>query len=735
MTAIIMISLVAAFTHPETGCVLPSRSATMQGFFELAAPVPPGTGEWTGSGPWGGNLKGLAASSSDSTVVIAGCGFSMAPDAGGVWRSTDGGVTWSSTEINPIQVNDVCSAGSLAPDRFYAATRTGLYVSDDNGSSWAAVPGMPAQYVIGIGVNRSDPNVLIAGLSSGNGIRRSTDGGASFEEVGLSQGYMKGFGSDPQHSDTMYVAMSGLDHSVYRSTDLGASWTPIGPAGSGWGLLVAPFGTGETIIATTSDGFYMSTDYGAGWELVVSGTSYASAVCDGTDLYAPVITAGGVYESGDQGANWTLNTSGIVASYWQAGCASSTGYLAGHYGGIYRTAGTGSSYSVSQEGIGNAFIHSVSYDAASGTLLAGGEHHGLWRSMDHGQTWEVVSPGPSNWVIYDIAPESDLDYSGPVRYVATGDGVFRSDDYGDSWVPAGLGGSQVSSVAFDPEDPDNAWAGTASAGIHYTSDGGSTWSSGSGLPFALYPTVELMEQSSGDIRVLAAFQQMGDGVYHSDDGGLTYTLAAVPGTYHPGLSTRNGTSPMAYAATDGGVYRSFDRGVTWEACPGSSGLMWTVQGSLNDNVLAGTNGIGVRWSPDLGNTWQSLSTGIEDKVVWDIVYGDGPDQLFAGLRGFGVVELTEQQLGLEGGEGTFGMIGVSLYPNPAANLVNFQVSGNRDAQARITVFSSDGRLVHSTETGTSGRAVWSADGVPSGVYMVRVHCEGSEAGSKLLIMP
>ena len=732
--AMIVFGMISSFTHPETGCVLPSHSPAMQGFSDLDGPPAVGTGEWTGNGPWGGNLKGLATSCSDSTVVIAGCGFSMASDAGGVWRSTDGGATWSSTEINPIQVNDVCSAGPLAPDRFYAATRTGLHVSNDNGSTWSTVPGMPTQYVIGIGVNCGDPNVLIAGLSSDNGIRRSIDGGDSFTEVGLSEGFMKGFGSDPQHPDTMYVAMSGLDFSVYRSTDMGASWAPIGPAGSGWGLLLAPFGNGGTIIATTSDGFYMSTDYGSSWDLVVPGTSYASAVCDGTNLFAPVITEGGVYESEDQGASWTLNTNGIVASYWQAGCASSMGYLAGHYGGVYRTPGTGSCYVESQEGIGNAFVHSVSYDSATGTVMAGGEHHGLWRSTDDGQTWEMVNPGPQCWVIYDIAPESDMYYSGPVRYLATADGVFRSDDYGDSWAPAGLGGSQISSVAFDPDDPDVAWAGTASSGIHYTTDGGSTWAPGSGLPFALYPSLEFIEQSSGDIRILAAFQQLGGGVYRSDDGGLTYTLSSVPGSYHPDLSARSGSSPMAYVATDGGVYRSFDRGVTWEACPGSSGLMWTVQGSLNDNVFAGTNGTGVRWSPDLGDSWQSLSTNIEDRVVWDIVYGDGPTQLFAGLRGFGVVELTEEELGLGGGSLSPDVLTVSVYPNPAIGQVAFDVSGIHDGQARITVYSSDGRVIHSAVPGVSGTALWSAEGVPAGVYMVRVVGAGSAAATKLVIL-
>jgi hypothetical protein len=328
-----------------------------------------------------------------------------------------------------------------------------------------------------------------------------------------------------------------------------------------------------------------------------------------------------------------------------------------------------------------------------------------------------------------------MDYTGPVRYVATDDGVFRSDDYGDSWAPAGLSGDQISSVVFDPDDPDRVWAGAASAGIYYSTDGGSNWAPGSGLPFALYPSVDLIELASGDQRVLAAFQQMGGGVYYSDNGGMTYSLASVPGTYHPDLSARNAGTPMAYLATDGGVYRSFDRGATWQSCPGSSGLMWTVQGTLNDNVFSGTNGTGIRWSPDLGDSWQSLSTGIENRVVWDIVYGQGPAQLFAGLRGFGVVELTDDQLGLEGKPVPSNPLGLSVFPNPAVGVVNIDIAGSVEGTVTVGIYSTDGRMVRSWQSETGDGLRWtSADDAP-GVYLVRAVSGNFEAVTKLILLP
>jgi len=131
--AVFLICVLAGFTEPETGSVIPCENGFLFGYCSTGQPVIPGQGEWTGSGPWGGNLKGLAVSGTSSSIVLAGCGFSMTPDAGGVWRSIDGGATWQTTELVPIQVNSVCSGGPASPSTFYAATRTGLCRSLDNG--------------------------------------------------------------------------------------------------------------------------------------------------------------------------------------------------------------------------------------------------------------------------------------------------------------------------------------------------------------------------------------------------------------------------------------------------------------------------------------------------------------------------------------------------------------------------------------------------------------------------
>ncbi|MGE0043064.1 MAG: hypothetical protein AB7H88_17645 [Vicinamibacterales bacterium] len=118
-------------------------------------------------------------------------------------------------------------------------------------------------------------------------------------------------------------------------------------------------------------------------------------------------------------------------------------------------------------------------------------------------------------------------------------GVWRSDDAGANWRPLGdgLANLAVNALAIDPADPDVMFAGTGEGFLREEIRG-------TGLPLR------------------------GGGVFVTRDGGTTWTLAA--GTATPDfywvndLAIGHGDSPRLYAATRSGVWRSADRGETWE---------------------------------------------------------------------------------------------------------------------------------------------------------------------------
>lgn len=61
------------------------------------------------------------------------------------------------------------------------------------------------------------------------------------------------------------------------------------------------------------------------------------------------------------------------------------------------------------------------------------------------------------------------------------DGVLRSDDGGETWSAAGLGGERVTAIAADPTAPGAAWAGTEPSALYRSADGGRTWERARGL--------------------------------------------------------------------------------------------------------------------------------------------------------------------------------------------------------------------------------------------------------------
>ena len=132
-------------------------------------------------GPSGGIVNVVRGMSNDS-IVLAGTKYN------GVFRSLDGGVTWSQTLSNAVSVNDIVFHPTT-PLTVYAATQSGLFVSYNGGASWSLSSLTTPTSTVAIYVY--DPLIMFAGddrpTSQGsNGVLKTTDGGLTWTAVSAS---------------------------------------------------------------------------------------------------------------------------------------------------------------------------------------------------------------------------------------------------------------------------------------------------------------------------------------------------------------------------------------------------------------------------------------------------------------------------------------------------------------------------------------------------------------------
>ena len=186
------------------------------------------------------------------------------------------------------------------------------------------------------------------------------------------------------------------------------------------------------------------------------------------------------------------------------------------------------------------------------TIYAGAASGGIFKSTNTGQTWTPVFEDAMSLSIGDIA----LAGSDPgVVYVGTGeanagggsvtydgDGVYRSDDGGMSWVHLGLDNTgSIGRVAVHPSDPDIAYvaamgrlfSNNPERGVFKTTDGGESWQK-----------ILFVNDSTGAIDI----------VLHPDDPDIVYAA----------MWERVRTPDRRkYGGQGSGIFRSHDGGATW----------------------------------------------------------------------------------------------------------------------------------------------------------------------------
>jgi len=450
----------------QSGTHIPSLAIDPATPTTLYAAVAPNAGgglglfkSTNGGGSWSEILSGViwfvAVDPATPTTVYA-----VNPN-GPMYKSTDAGATWSTIASPPGQGANAFAFGINAPNptTIYAAggffgggVLNGVFKSTDGGASWSAVnSGLSNTRVSTLAIDPMTPTTIYAGTSDGSGgVFKSTDGGISWIAANSGLPCLPNFGAaslaiDPSAPSTLYVAGNGVGGGacgVFKSTNAGGSWNPAG-SGLPFGvssLAINPKTPTTIYVGTFGSGVFRSTDGGGSWTAVNTGLTGNSL--DATRLAIDPLTpttiyigsfAAGVFKSTNGGGSWTAANTGLTVIYVNAVAINpvtpSTLY-AGTNGGVFKSTDGGASWAATNMPT-TTYVNALAIDPITPTILyaaigdalnPGTTTFGILESTDEGGTWSAIDAGLTAISVSPLA----IDSTGSKIFAGTSGGVFST---------------------------------------------------------------------------------------------------------------------------------------------------------------------------------------------------------------------------------------------------------------------------------------------------------------------
>ena len=546
-------------------------------------------GIWVMAGPSnvGGRVTALAVHPSQPNIIYAGAAL------GGILKSTDTGVTWTpiSDAVPSLSVGDL-AIDPVDPNRLYFGTGeanasgdsydgTGIYRTTDGGATWENI-GLPNSHHIGkIAIHPTNPNRIFAaatgklfGTNPERGIYRSLDGGDSWQQVHFVTDSTAAIdvAINPTNPDIVYAAMwERIRRPQFRK------------------------------VGGLTSGIWRSTDGGDTWARLSGG------------LPAPSQTIGRI---GLAIAPSNPNT--VYASY-----CDNPGYLIG----FYRTTDGGTTWSSrlispgtdAFSGFGWYFGKIWAHPSNATTVYFGDVE--MWKSTD----------GAAHWISIIGSMHVDMHawFQNPsnVNYVVNGNdgGVFTSTNGGNAWTKCyNLPITQFYAMTIDKLNPHRLYGGTQDNSTPRTWDGEpDNWDIlfyGDGF----YTTVDYT--NSNVIYAEAQYGYLG----RSTNGGTSFDLITngIDGSESVNWCTPVVISPhnnnvLFYGAER--LYKTTNRGDFWTAISpdltgeGGGNLVYGTittidQSPLNAAVIwAGTDDSRVWVTTNGGTNWTNVASTLPDR--------------------------------------------------------------------------------------------------------------------------
>jgi photosystem II stability/assembly factor-like uncharacterized protein len=607
---------------------------------------------------------------------------------GGVWKSTDGALTWK-----PVFDKEGTSAiGSLAvspsnPSVVYVGTGEaclrgnishgdGVYKTLDGGKTWKNVGLRDSRAIGKVIVNPANPDIAFVaalghpfGPNAERGIFRTTDGGKTWDKVLYKDENTGGIdvSFDPRNPNVLFAALwqvsrspwkldsGGPGSGLYRSNDGGTTWKHLEEKG----LPKGPYGRIGVSVGANSDrvyalieaaegGLYRSDDAGDTWQLVNPNHSliqrpwyYMHVIADPQDANTLYVMDVDAYRSTDGGRSFNKIRlpHGDNHGLWID--PKNTNRMIGtNDGGATVTLDGGKTWS-RQDNQPTAQFYHVIADTRTPYYIYGAQQDnstvGIATRSDEGTIdrshWYPVGGGEAGYIA-PYPPDPNIvyaaDYEGLITRYDHSNGQLRNITNQTELTDAGGAGilqhrfQWTSPVMISPNDPDTLYH--AGERLFKTTDAGLHWE-------AISPDLTRNDKSK---------QEPSGGSITLDDTGTEYydTIFAVA------------ESPLAkgliWAGTDDGLIQlTRDGGKTWTNVTPKDLPEWSRVSQIEASPFdAGTAYVAIDrhqnddmhpyiWkTSDYGKTWTQAAKGIPDTTFVRAVREDPKKKglLYAGTE-------------------------------------------------------------------------------------------------------
>lgn len=453
LTGLAVLSLVLA--PPD---LTPDRilyAGTQAGIFRG---VTDGSTPWVSVGlPSMGSVTSIAvvANPADGQIIYA------TSATGGIFKSTDGGVAWST--INQGLTTTDIRAILIHPQNqnlLYAGGVGTLFKSADGGGQWTAID-------LGSLENVSNPlpaasiksmistsgNILYAGGSAG--VFKSVNQGRAWTAVNtrLASREVQALASHPDQPGILYAALSG--DGIYKSLDGGASWREENGPASQPSQQITKFVSSLIVDPGEPTRLYAGTSGGGVFRGTVGSDGHLTWSPMNTDVSATLPT-GGVHSLAILPGSPPTLFSGMFQN------------------GIFKVVDDGSDVwvRVTEENpsggddLSARSVFALAVHPEFPSVLFAGTTAGLFKSSDGGASWNGVSD--LNGIrVHVITFDPALSPFGSGMYAGTDAGVFKSLNEGVHWSPLDDGmASPIYAILADPQQNSIVYAGTVATGIY-----------------------------------------------------------------------------------------------------------------------------------------------------------------------------------------------------------------------------------------------------------------------------